>query len=425
MRLRQSSLAHTRIVFLVIAVLILTGNTFAAVTEKVLYSFLGSPDAISPTGDLVADPAGNLYGMTYRGGHGSCDCGAIYELSPPTTAGDAWTETVLYSFKGGASDGEYPLGGLILDKSGNLYGAANMGGLDGFGTIFELSPPTIPGGNWTETILWAFDYTRGGFPAGNLVMDVDGNLYGTTQKGGVLLRVDRPGGVAFELVAPKTSGGAWSERILHRFGTARNDGIHPSAGLLLRDGVLYGTTVFGGTNGQGTVFQLVRQPGRWTETILHNFTGGDGKNPAAALIADTAGNLYGAAEGGGGTACGCGVIYELSPPSVAGNPWQEATLYTFTAHGDGELPVAALLRDSLGNLYGTSSSGHNNGGAVFKLKPPAVSGGVWTFVFLHDFKVAGDGGDAISALTRFNGILYGATAGGGAGFGGTVYSIVP
>src|ERR1700733_13909644 len=382
------ALARFSIVPLVFVILVLAGSAFATLpSEKVVYSFVGPPDGRVPLGALVADGAGNLYGTTSEGGNSTnCTngCGTIFELSPPATAGGAWTDTILHSFQGAPLDGAGPFGALIFDYQGNLYGTTTSGGGGNGGSVFELSPPSTPGGAWTETVLWAnsaSDATDGSQLYGKVVMDPEGNLYGTTYAGG-----SHGAGTVFELVAPKISGGHWTKRVLHDFGAVANDGANPWAGLLLRGGVLYGTTYRGGTVGQGIVFELVRKPGPWTESILYNFNGSGGGYPLAGLIADSAGNLYGTTGYKGSDPCACGTVYELSPPSAPGDPWQETTLHSFTGGGDGAFPRAELWRDKSGDLFGTASLGGKGGGSgggggtVFKLDPPLVSGGAWAFV---------------------------------------------
>jgi uncharacterized repeat protein (TIGR03803 family) len=176
---RKSPLTFDRIAFLALAVLFTIGTAFAT-TEKVVYSFQGSLDGYRPSASLVADADGNLYGTTAFGGSSS---GTVFELSPPATADGAWTGTVLYAFQGGSNDGAFPMGTLVFDKQGNLYGTTEEGGPQGTGTIFELSPPATAGVAWTEAILWIFPQglLRGYSPAGKLVIDASGNLYGTTQ----------------------------------------------------------------------------------------------------------------------------------------------------------------------------------------------------------------------------------------------------
>jgi uncharacterized repeat protein (TIGR03803 family) len=423
--------------------LVLCVRSYASTpVEKIIYQFQGPPDGASPNAALVADASGNLYGTTSAGGNGACSdgCGTVFELSPPAVAGAAWTETLLYSFEGGANDGATPLGTLMFDDVGNLYGTTNVGGPNNGGSVFELSPPATPDGAWTETVLCFFGAVLGipdGYnPAGKLVMDPDGNLYGTTYYGGQSKNGGR--GTVFELIRPP-SGGAWKKRLLYTFGIHAGDGANPASDLLLRGGVLYGTTLNGGTGpygGVGTVFQLVRKPGNWTETILHNFeAGADGAIPYGGLIADSEGNLYGTTFSNGMIAfcCSGGSIYELSPPATTGDPWQETILYTFPVKG-GFHPSAGLWRDKLGDLFGTTTCTANisfGGGSVFKLKAPAAVGD-WKLAPMHDFPNLfldrqGDGYNPQGALILVNGVFYGTTLNGGSvsKFSGSVFSITP
>jgi uncharacterized repeat protein (TIGR03803 family) len=423
-KMRLASPSLTRTIVLSFAALIFTLNAFASSPfEQVIYTNSVAP---GPEGALVADAAGNLYGTVGRGG--SLEYGSVIELSPPTTPGGAWTETDIHTFGIVSNDDGGPTGTLIIDKSGNLYGTTGGGP----GTIFKLSPPATPGGAWTEAILWRFDpnkdYTLGLSPTGKLCMDEAGNLYGTAGAGPFAH------GIVFELVAPKTSGSPWRERVLYAFGANPNDGSTPGKNVLLRGGVLYGTTEFGGTGFVGTVFQLVRKPGLWTETILHTFTAGDGYYPFGALISDPAGNLYGTTRAGGSSnpycSSGCGIIYELSPPTVAGDPWVETMLYSFTNRADGAQPYSGLWRDQSGDLYGTASDSaqYLGCGTVYKLKPPAVSGGAWTEVTLHNFGGfrVNDGCEPVGELILVNGVFYGTTELGGKPYNaGTAFSLVP
>jgi len=429
MHLHQSLRTSMNPVFLATIVLILAGSSFGVI-EKVVYSFQGSPDGYYPWASLVADSAGNLYGTTESGGS---NYGTVFELTPPATAGGTWTEQVLHAFQNDSSDGKYPTGTLVFDKQGNLYGTTQAGGPFNSGTIFELSPPAAVGGDWTETILWIFPsgLLKGYEPAGKLSIDGAGNLYGTTSSGKARGTACDQCGVVFELVKPKTSGQSWSERVLYQFGLVAHDGISPSPDLLLRDGMLYGTTQLGGTHNFGTVFQLAPHTGLWTETILHNFNGSDGDFLQGGLIADAAGNLFGTSPNGGDDpTCGCGMVYELSPPAAAGGAWQETTLYSFSGHSDGARPFGPLWRDSVGDLFGTTTlrgeKQHNGAGTVFKLKAAAASGGAYTFVLLHDFGTTpDDGGSPQGGLILQNGLLYGTTQAGGTDNLGAVFSVAP
>jgi uncharacterized repeat protein (TIGR03803 family) len=422
---RKSLSTASRIAMTVLVVCFLSANLCAAaVTEAVVYSFQGHQDGRTPTANLVADAAGNLYGTTLFGGVGSLTYGTVFELSPPAAAGGAWTKTTLYAFQGNG-DGDYPNGALIFDTLGNVYGTTGGNGTNnGEGsTIFELMPPSTVGGAWTKVTLWNFNGTDGNAPKGKLVMDAAGNLYGTTNQGG-----SHNDGLVFELIPPAAGGVRWKERILYEFGDFAGDGVWAGADLLLRGGALYGTTQQGGSANQGTVFRLAPNPGFWTETILHSFTGSEGSDPYSGLIADSAGNLYGTATGGGDTVhCtnGCGTIYELSPPAVGGDSWQETTLYSFSGNGAGINPEGKLWRDKTGNLYGTTNGGGLDWGTVFKLRPPATVGGAWTVLVLHSFRggTSGDGQISSAGLILVNGAFYGTTDFGGAKRSGTVFSL--
>jgi len=212
-------------------------------TETVLHNFGRPSDGYYPCAGLVMDAAGNLYGTTSWGGiHGETS-GTIFELSP--REGGAWAETVLHNF-GNGHDGTLPHAGLIFDAAGNLYGTTYLGGLYGDGTVFELSP--LQGGGWTESVLHSFGSgTDGMEPLGSLILDSSGNLYGTTAYGGA-----HNGGIIFEL-SPQ-QGGGWSESILHHFGKDA-DGVNPSGSLISdSSGNLYGTTQSGGIHNGGTIF---------------------------------------------------------------------------------------------------------------------------------------------------------------------------
>ena len=281
-------------------------------TEKVLYSFCSQTnctDGAGPSG-LIFDAAGNLYGTTSGGGTIPCGgygCGAVYQLTP--TADGGWTEKVLYSFcsQANCTDGWFPYAGLIFDAAGNLYGTTSLGGTYGAGTAFELTPAA--GGGWTEKVLYSFGNsgTDAVVPVGRLIFDAAGNLYGTSEVGGTYGY-----GTVFELTP--TAGGGWTEKVLYSFGNG-TDGASPDAGLIFdTDSNLYGTTRYGGPYGWGTVFELTPTAGGgWTETVLHSFGyGTDGALLYAGVIFDAAGNLYGTTTEGG-TDTYYGTVFELSP----------------------------------------------------------------------------------------------------------------
>ncbi|HEY2444645.1 MAG TPA: choice-of-anchor tandem repeat GloVer-containing protein [Rhizomicrobium sp.] len=276
--------------------------------EKLIHTFEGSPDdGCAPEGAMVVDNSGDFFGTTF--GCGKHGFGTVFELMPNGT------ESPLYSFRGGR-DGLYPVAGLIIDSQGNLYGTTQYGGVigpcsDGFGgcgTIFRLAP------DGTKTELYKFKGPPGdGYrPAGNVIMDASGNLYGTTSWGGRAgCFADEGCGLVFELSSNRT------ETVLHFFNGEKRDGSNPSAGLIADSaGNLYGTTEFGGSsnncngaNGCGTVFEMAPDG---TETILHKFKEAtDGANPMGGLVADSSGNLYGTATYGG--AFGYGTVFEITP----------------------------------------------------------------------------------------------------------------
>ncbi len=260
-------------------------------------------------------------------------------------------------------------------------------------------------------------------------MDASGNLYGTTAYGGgegtCVLVTNLFCGTVFEL-SPQ-SGGGWKETILHSFGKG-TDGQTPLAGLILdKHGKLYGTTSSGGTFGFGTVFELANVAGVWKEKVIYNFAGGsDGEVPAAPLVFDSKGNLYGTTNMGGPYPCGnftCGTVFELS--SVSGSGWKEQVLYTFTGGADGANPLSKPVFDAAGNLYGTTDGGGTSFlGTVFELSP--LVGGGWTESVPHSF-AGGKDGQAPQAAVVFDarGNLYGATVRGGSTDTGVVFRLAP
>jgi len=331
-------------------------NSYGTRSEKVLYSFTGSGgDGGYPDAGLIIDASGNLYGTTSQGG--TNDYGTVFQLVYSSSTG-TYTENVLYSFTQSGGDGAQPLG-LVMDASGNLYGTTTGGGTNDVGTVFEL---VYSSGTYSEKVLHSFTNSGGdgANPAG-LVMDASGNLYGTTTFGGTSLY-----GTVFELV---NSSGTYSEKVLYSFTNSGGDGGYPYAGLL-RDlvGNLYGTTQIGGTNDAGTVFELVYSSGTYTEKVLYSFTnsGGDGAYPDAGLVRDPSGNLYGTTNEGGTN--GYGTVFELVYFSGA---YTEKVLHSFTnSGGDGAYPYAGLVRDPSGNLYGTThGGGAYTFGTVFGLTP--------------------------------------------------------
>jgi uncharacterized repeat protein (TIGR03803 family) len=382
---------------LVVAILVTTPAP--AQVYSVLYSFKGAPDGSGPQGDLLRDSKGNLYGTTAFGGTSH---GVVFKVD------STGHESIIHRFTGGA-DGGAPQAGLIRDSLGNLYGTTYSGGKSGDGVVFKLT------GN-REKVLHSFSGTDGSHPTAGLVRDKAGNLYGTTFYGG---SAPCGCGTVFKLDP------AGTETVLYSF-TGGADGKFPSGKLLLdAAGNLYGTTSEGGivncdnlTDGCGVVFKVAPTG---TETLLYNFNGGsDGAEPHAGLIRDSAGNFYGTGFSAGDLSrnCalnhGCGVVFGLSKTGA------ESALYTFTNGTDGANPAGGLVRDSAGNLYGTTKLGGAGFGVVFKLDS---TGGE---TVLYTFTGNNDGAGPVTGLVRDSaGNLYGTAVFGGDSSEGVVFKITP
>jgi hypothetical protein len=294
-------------------------NSDGSWTPSTLYTFTGGSDGANPISSLVFDGAGNLYGTTQYGGDLSCGfdgCGVVFELSP--SSGGTWNETVIHTFEG--SDGEVPQSPLIFDAAGNLYGSTVEGGSAisglctiGCGVIFEL---THTSGSWEQEIIHNFDFYNGGGPMGNLSFDSAVNLYGVASYGGNVSAACDKGncGVVFELAL--NSSGVW--RQIRQFNFDSTNGATPYAGLALgRAGHLFGTTYAGGnlscgSKGCGVVFGLTPTPTSWTQEVLHVFgSGNDGLEPTGSVILDPKGNIYGTTVLGGERSYG--TVYEITP----------------------------------------------------------------------------------------------------------------
>ena len=430
--------------FMTVTLTLLCASVPALAQFSTLYHFGRSPnDGVQPQGGLIADQAGNLYGATTQGGTSAG--GMVFELSPPATSGP-WTETLIYNFDSSATGGGFvPEAGLVFDSAGNLYGTTADGGTV-LGTVFELVAPANGSGTWTHKVLYNFlGNPDGELPVSGLIFDQAGNLYGTTFYGGPWNN-----GTVFELSPPAVEGGAWTETVLHAFHFCCNEGIdgaNPYGPLLLVGGSLYGTTWDGGgANNSGIVFKLSPPAAgqtKWREQILYTLTGGaDGGHSSASLVLH-GNNLYGTSQYGGNVApCangvpGCGVIFELAAPAAPGGAWTETPIYSFVNGADGSLPWSPVVFDPAGNLYTTSSVGGSGTcdfisdsgcGAVIKLAPPASGSGTWTETTLHSFtgsKSGDQGGDISGLIVGRNQKLYGTTGTTNMGGNGTIFSVVP
>jgi uncharacterized repeat protein (TIGR03803 family) len=332
-----------------------------------------------------------------------------------STPAAAQTETILHNFQENNIDGFWPSGTLIFDRSGKIYGTTGEGGAYGYGTVFAMKPELD--GSWDEVVLHSFNNngSDGSGPYSGPAFDASGNIFGATRSGGAYA-----GGTVYEL---ERKAGGFAERVIHSFGNG-SDGNGPNSSLIFDGaGNIYGTTLYGGANGDGTVFELRHMPsGGWAERILFNFNGTNGSTPSF-LMFDSLGNIFGTASGGG--AYSAGVTYELIPG--AGGVWVQQILYTFlSGPTDGKDP-GPLVFDTSGNLYGTTfSGGPSNLGTLYELSP--AGGGSWNESVLHYFP-SGINADAYwpvgDLLIDASGNLYGPSAYGGNYGYGTVFEFSP
>jgi uncharacterized repeat protein (TIGR03803 family) len=401
-------------------------------TLSSVYYFPVAGNARYPLGGVTVDStSGNIFGVTFASGDAQAS-GTVFQLS--RSSNGTWQESVIYEFP--QIDGVAPLGNLITDSSGNLYGVASSPGPNGnsdsnqaynCGAVFRLSPAA--NGGWQYDILYQFPVIQllgqcqGGSGPTGLVPDSNGNLYGTTESGGsgVAFLGGGQDGIAYKLSPSATL--PWTITTIYNFGSSYTDGILPLDKLIIdKAGNLYGTTTQGGTglqcgNGCGTVFELSPQPdGTWTEKQLYLFTGGsDGGLPQAGLVLDDLGNLYGTTLSGGNIKCsnnGCGVVFKLTPN--ANGTRTESVIHSFNGSADGADPLSGLIFDSAGNLYGTASAGGTlNGGTVFELTPNGL--GAWTESTLYNFQGGSNDGANPDSYLSFDsaGNLYGTTVSGG------------
>ncbi len=372
--------------------------------EIVLHDFTGGNDGGDPATTLLVGSDGTLYGTAGTGnvtGSTNC-CGVVFAETPPATARGAYTFNVLYTFQGG-TDGDLPTGNLVAGPFGALYGATLFGGAFGYGAVFSLTPPSVAGGAWTEQAIYSFtNGADGAVPYRNdLTPAPGGGLYGMTSGSSSTNRCGGPGGCgsAFLLTPPAAAGGAW------------------------------------------------------TETTLHTFTGPDGANPTGGLVAGPGGVLYGNTREGGTRGCaagdgaklGCGTVFSLTPPAVAGGAWTPTTLFAFPNGSAPALPDRSPVLTSDGALILAASAGgaghsptYGGCGAVLRLS--SSGGGAWTEQVLHLFSAPGAAGrhgttyesdgcfPAGDLQLAPDGSVYGTTYGGGYFCpicAGTVFHLVP
>jgi uncharacterized repeat protein (TIGR03803 family) len=402
------------LILAVLCSLMIAERSAHAQSMNVLYNFpeKSIDDGAGPIAGLTADAAGNLYTTTYLGGQYSH--GSVVELSPDA---GGWNATTLYNFTGGADGSRPAYGPLIFDNSGNLYGVTNLGGAYGYGTVYELSPSA--GGSWSETVLYSFpNDPYNSYPTNGLIVDSAGNLYGTLYD---WLDSKAQVGAVFEL---SPSNGNWTENVIYTFHPGNDAGLTMDAA-----GDIFG---IGAINGQSDVFELTPNgQGGFEKHVIYVFPQTpDNENIDGTLVLDQSGNLYGTTGGDLSSADG-GTVYKLSL-SAERKLWTYSVIYAFQtcAHCQngygGYEPVAGVTLDPFGNIYGTTTwGGAYGGGVVFMLVPsegeiPPYREDV--LVFFNGTNGSSPYGQLIRDST---GNLYGTTAQGGTMGAGNAFEVTP
>jgi hypothetical protein len=385
-----------------------------------IHQFAGSPtDGGHPgEGGSLLGANGALIGSTFYGG--AFKGGTVYSLVPPLTAGEAWTETILHEFAGGA-DG-YQVQAVALGGGGVIYGTTGRGGASGAGTAFSLTPPAAPGGEWGYAVINNFEGGEG--PSGPLAIDGSGVIYGFSRSGGQ--------GVVYALTPPAPPGGLWTESILHTF--TGPEGTQPSGVTLGPGGLLYGTAISSDST-DGVVFSLTppSSPGGvWTYAVLAYLSDGStGLNPAGGVVIGANGVLYGTTANAAPP--NSGTVFSLTPPATPGGTWTYSQLHVFTygVNGsvDGAAPASPLVIGSGGSLLGVTPWGGRSPsmgyGTIFGLAPPQSPGGVWSEKILYNFENGTDGSYPGCVILSRQGLLFGVSDDSPDGNGGTVWSFTP
>lgn len=378
-----------------------------------LYQFQGgTTDGSAPAANIAMDKAGNIYGTTL--GSGAYGGGTVYEVSPPAAGQTAWTEAVLWSF----SAVDRMPGGLVRDKRGNLYGVTYHGG-PGCGTVWELR--TTASG-WKYKTLWKFrgaNALDGCRPLAALNFDASGALYGTTSIGGA-----SNDGTVFKLTPAATGSEAWTESVIWAF--SGTDGTYPNAQVNFdAAGNLYGTSIQGGANDDGTAWQLVPPVAggtNWTRNLIWTFGGTTGAYPTQGpMVFDAAGNLYGTTlDGGTG---GVGAAFELSPPSGGGTQWTESVIFNFVRGRGGAYPSSGGAMTGRGALVVPVKL--PTAGGITELISPSAGGTSWRAVPLVQFDGQNGSTPEATPLLGRKGAIFGTTELGGANDAGTVWELSP
>ncbi len=383
----------------------------------VIHNFTGGQDGAFPETGLTRDAAGNLYGTTEAGGQvqgGNCPgrgCGVVFKMAK---RGDSWVLTPVYTFQ----DGDLPSSSIAIAPDGVLYGTTLYGGFNDDGASYQLKPPAVTPRSvlspWTETVLYSFGRGGNGFnPQGDLTFDQSGNIYGTTQVGGVDFN-----GVVYELTA---AGGGWTQSVLYSPSGGVGNEQFDGGVVFDSSGNLYGVTPNGGQYGLGGVFELSPSGSGWTGQTIYSFSTGsmDGRYPVGGLLIDSSGNIYGTTTSGGSG--GGGTVFELTP---GGGGWTFKLLYGLSGASMSG-PQGRLIMDVAGNVYGvTYGGGAHRFGSVFKL---TTSGGSWIYSSLHDFTGAAKDGafPVCGPIMDANGNVYGTVSAAGAYDKGNVWEIAP
>lgn len=395
----------------------------SAAEPKSLFSFKADGKGEHPWSSPVLGPDGALYGTTYLGG--ADGVGTVYRLT--RKPGGEWARKVLHQFSGG--DGSGPIGGVTLAPSGKLYGTTESGGggacSGGCGVVYELAPRA--NGTYAFKVIDSFDAVAGGVRSqSRLLMEEEGILYGTTTAGG-----SSDMGTVFRIARQR--GGGWLRTIVHSFSGGASDGKYPFGGVVFGpDGALYGTTQAGGRQfgDRGTVYRLALGQGGASEfDVLHAFGGGaDGEQPLAPVVFDEDGALYGVTASGGGGSCfgGCGTAFRVAMDE--GGIWRKATIHSFSGGADGSAPRGGMTVDADGAVWGMTPGGGGTpaSGIVYRLTRPKNGGVPWRERIVHSFANSGGAGGVPFGdlvLDDANDLFYGATRDGGAFSNGTVFRL--
>jgi uncharacterized repeat protein (TIGR03803 family) len=399
---------------IVLSIVLSVSLSIQAQTLSTLYTFSGGTNGANPVGRLVFDKSGNLYGATVSGGivSSACPsgCGTVFELSPNGSGG--WSQTVLYTFTNENGSGSGPFG-VTMDASGNLFGTAVVGGHSqntqcgddgGCGMVFELSPGAS---GWTENVLYSFQGypTDGQYPSGNIVIDQAGNLYGTTQLGGIGTQQCYASGCGTVWELSPTASGSWKEKVIHNF-LGMSYGDDPGGLVMDAAGNLYGATRYGGFGQRGTVYRLSPTTNGWIGGVIFRLSGILGYFPGSFVALSRQGNIFVSAENGSS-----GNIVELT---AGAGGWTGQVAASFP---ENILLGPGLTTDVHGNIYGTTTS------TLFELE---TVNGAMQIVTLATMDGANEGTDPLLPIFDAKGNLYGVdVVGQGTAANGTVFEITP